>query len=116
MKSKEMDKADARLEEAALVLEGMARELRRLKGQKPNNKTKAPADVPSRATSGGMAEMQVGQRVRVVRKDQCRGRTGVVLGRHGRLFWDVQLDANATNKGCTIYKRGSSLCIIEATE
>jgi hypothetical protein len=66
MKSNEMDKADARLEEAALVLEGMARELRRLMGQNPNNKAKAPADVPSRVTSGGMAEMQVGHRVRVV--------------------------------------------------
>jgi hypothetical protein len=85
MKSKkDVDEADARLEEAALVLEGMARELRRLKGQKQGRKTKAPDDIPSTASSGATADVQVGQRVRVVRKDQYHGRTGVVLGRHGR--------------------------------
>jgi hypothetical protein len=106
------DDADARLEEAALALEAMAAELRRLKkndGAK-GAKTKVPAETPS--SSAGATEVQVGHRVRVVRKDQYRGRVGVVLGRHGRMFWDIRLEANAQHKECTIYKRGTSLCVL----
>jgi hypothetical protein len=114
MKTKDhVDEADARLEEAALVLEGMARELRRLK--KKTGKAKMPADVPS-SSADGLAELQVGQRVRVVRKDRYRGRTGVVLGRHGRLFWDVRLEATATHGASTIYKKDASLCVIAASD
>jgi hypothetical protein len=108
-----VDEADARLEEAALVLEEMARELRRMK--RKVRKTKVPAEVLSSA-AGGTAELRVGQRVRVVRRDQYRGRTGVVLGRHGRLFWDVRLDANATQGASTIYKKEASLCVIAPAE
>jgi hypothetical protein len=106
------NEADARLEEAALVLEGMARELRRLKkaGNGSGN-AKAPAEVPSAAKVP--QGMEVGRRV-VVRRDQYRNRTGVILGRHGRLFWDVRLEASATQGACTIYKRESSLRIEEA--
>jgi transglutaminase-like putative cysteine protease len=111
MKSQaEVNEADAWLEEAAAVLEGMARELRRLKlaqrtkipvdrPTKMVQRTKTPGDQP---TSGGDAEMHAGQRVQVVRKDQYRGQTGVVLGRLGRVFWDVQLDASATHGKSTI--------------
>jgi hypothetical protein len=105
--------ADARLEEAALALEGMARELRRLKKTK-NGKAKVPEEAPSAADAP--QGMQAGRRVRVIRKDQYRGRTGIVLGRHGRLFWDVLLDASATHSKCTIYKRESSLSMVEAGE
>jgi hypothetical protein len=107
--NEDVGEADARLEEAALLLEGMARELRLLKRRSGKSKTKVDADVP---TSGGTAELQVGYRVRVVRKDKYRGRTGVVLGRHGRLFWDVRLDACAGHGECTIYKKDASFCVI----
>jgi hypothetical protein len=110
--NKEAEEANARLEEAAAALERMAKELRRLKTT-TSGKTKVQADLPK---SGADAGVQVGQRVRVIRKDQYRGRTGVVLGRHGRLFWDVQLDASGTHKECTIYKRESSLCVLVAAE
>jgi hypothetical protein len=108
--AEEADDADARLEEAAVALETMARELRRMKGKQ--GKTKLPTEVPS----GNVGGIQAGQRVRIVRKDQYRGRTGIVLGRHGRLFWDVRLEANATHGACTIYKREASLCLAEAAE
>jgi hypothetical protein len=58
--------------------------------------------------------MDVGLHVRVVRKDQYRGWTGVILGRRGCLFWDVRLEASAIHGTCTIYKRESSLRIVEA--
>jgi hypothetical protein len=108
-----VDEADAHLEEAGLVLEEMARELRRMK--RKTRKTKIPADVPTSA-AGGMAEIRVGQRVQVVRKDQYHRRTGVVLGCHGRLFWDVRLDASATQGASAIYKKEASLCAIAPTE
>jgi hypothetical protein len=105
----DIEEANARLEEAALVLEGMARELRKLK-----KSHKGKAKVAADSQTSDDARIQVGQHVRVVRKDQYRGRTGVVLGRHGRLFWDVRLDASATHKECTIYKRESSLSVVES--
>jgi hypothetical protein len=107
------DEADARLEEAALVLETMAAELRRLK-KNGGAKTKVPVETPS--SSAEATGVQAGHRVRVVRKDQYRGRVGVVLGRHGRLFWDVRLEANAQHKECTIYKREASLCVLKGGE
>ena len=56
-KSKSTD-ADSRLEEAALLLEEMARDLRRLK--KRNGETKVPAGVSSASDAEGV---QVGSRV-----------------------------------------------------
>jgi hypothetical protein len=120
-----IDEANARLEEAALVLEGMAKELRRLKtdggkgskSSKGGGKAKVAADAQTSGGKGAVPDaVKVGQRVCVVRKDQYRGRTGVVLGRHGRLFWDVRLDASATQPECTIYKRESSLKVVEAPQ
>ena len=105
-KSKSTD-ADSRLEEAALLLEEMARDLRRLK--KRNGETKVPAGVSSASDAEGV---QVGSRVRVTRKDQYRGRTGVVLRRHGRLFWDVRLEASEAQGECLIFKKESSLRVV----
>lgn len=109
MKTAEGIDADDRLEEAALLLEQMARDLRRLKKKKKNGATKVPMDVPSAGASDGV---KAGSRVRVTRRDQYQGRIGVVLGRHGRLFWDVRLEANAAHGECLIFKKDSSLCVI----
>lgn len=106
MKVKDVDSdADARLEEAAQLLEELAAELRRKK--KKVAAAKVPAD---KHTSGEPEGLQKGQRVRVVRKDQYHGRVGVLVQRHGRLFWDVRLDATATRVACVIYKKDASLC------
>jgi hypothetical protein len=104
--------ADARLEEAAQLLEKMARQLRSLKAER----SKVPADGPTAdVPSADQPEVvRVGSRVRVIRKDRYQGRAGVVLRRHGRLFWDVQLDATATQSKCLIYKKDASLCVVGA--
>jgi hypothetical protein len=109
--------ASCRLEEAALLLEKMAKQLRALKTDRSKARSdfKMPAEVPSAAdvpSAAGPATVQVGSRVRVVRKDRYRGRTGVVVRRHGKLFWDVQLDATETSSRCLIYKKDASLCVV----
>jgi hypothetical protein len=60
-------------------------------------------EVPLRPTT---------QPAQVVIKDQCRGRTGVVLRRHGSLFWDVQLEATAGSRACLIFKKDASLIVL----
>jgi hypothetical protein len=35
-----------------------------------------------------------------------------VVRRHGKLFWDVQLDATETSSRCLIYKKDASLCVV----
>jgi ribosomal protein L19 len=98
------------LEEAARLLEKMAQQLRSLKAQRSKVPASRPtAEVPSAGVPEGV---RVGSRVRVIRKDRYQGRTGVVLRRHGRLFWDVQLDATATQSKCLIYKKDASLCVV----
>jgi hypothetical protein len=82
---KSSDRADDRLEQAALLLEDMAHELRKMKSGEHQEAPEVPVSSE--------ADLQVGHHVRVVRRDQYCGRTGVVMHRHGRLFWDVRLDA-----------------------
>jgi hypothetical protein len=114
MRSKVETAADARLEEAALLLEEMARQLRGLKEKRakvPEKKQRSevPEDVPS---TGVADELRVGCRVQVVRKDKYRGRKGVVLSRRGRLFWNVQLDGGDACGECVIFKKDTSLRVL----
>ena len=112
------DGVDDRLEQAALLLEEMARELRKMKSREsPEVPVAGGADsqeAPEVPLSGA-ADLQVGHRVRVVRKDKYYGRTGVVMRRHGRLYWDVRLDASATRAECTIFKKDASLTWIRGS-
>ena len=107
MRAAKDEDADDRLEAAALLLEQAARELRQLK--KRNGAAKVPTEVPSASNSGGV---QVGSRVQVIRRDQYHGRTGVVVRRHGRVFWDVRLEASETQGECLIFKKDSSLRVV----
>jgi hypothetical protein len=103
---------DARLERVALLLEELAAELRGLKsaGVADAAAPKPPAAVPSSEESP--CEIKAGRRVRVVRRDQYYNRVGVVKRRHGRMFWDVQLEATETRCASLIFKKDASLCVI----
>ena len=102
--------ADDRLEEAALLLEAMAQELRSLKkGKKGKTAKERAAPVPSEAKP-----LETGARVRVTRqRDQYTGRTGVVMDRRGKLYWYVRLDATEHRVSSVIFKKDASLGVIE---
>jgi hypothetical protein len=109
------DGVEDRLEQAALLLEEMARELRKMKSRESVEVPLAGGTYNQEAPEVpllGEADLQVGHRVRVVWKDKYYGRTGVVMHRHGRLFWDVRLDASVTRAECTIFKKDASLTLI----
>ena len=55
--------------------------------------------------------LEVGESVRVVRRDRYYGRVGRVLGRRGQHYWDVQL-ADAAGKE-VIYKKRSGLARVK---
>jgi hypothetical protein len=95
-----------------VLLEELAAELRGLKSAGVADATapKPPAAVPS--AEEPPCEIEAGRRVRVVRRDQYYNRVGVVKRRHGRLFWDVQLEATETRCASLIFKKDASLCVI----
>lgn len=86
---------DQQLEIIALLLEEVARKLRLLKV------TEAPTPKPS---------LHVGQRVRSISKaGKYQGRTGVLLSRRGRMFWNLRLDASLTDVARNVFMMETSL-------
>jgi hypothetical protein len=57
-------------------------------------------------------ELTKGMRVRVTRNDQYRGRVGTLMGRHGRQFWDIRLDALDGGVAQVIYKKPDGFAVI----
>jgi hypothetical protein len=73
-----------------------------------------------RATHDGAAwegaapcEVRTGAHVVVKVRDCYYGRHGTVMGKKGNYFWDVKLDAVAGKPACVIYKKGTSLAVVE---
>jgi hypothetical protein len=95
------------------LVEELVAELRRMKKKKGPDRMR-PEAAPEGPPMSGCPEdvLREGVRVRIVRKDQYYNRTGVVMHRHGRLFWDVRLDATSTRCASVIYKKDASLCVI----
>jgi hypothetical protein len=85
---------DAWVEEAAAMLEAMAKELRRLK--KVNRPTEERRQkVEPKGDKGKKKGFQVGDRVELVRaKDPLARRQGVILSRRGSMYWHVRLDGD----------------------
>jgi hypothetical protein len=108
----EPDGADERLEEAAQLLEAMAKELRKLKAKKGTDKgtPSVPSVVPSARRKSKTAPLGKDVRVRLVRQgDEYRGRTGVIVKRRGTMFWVVRLDATPTRAEKVIWRMDSSV-------
>jgi hypothetical protein len=113
---------NARLEAVATSLEDLARNLRALKlapeGSAPRSfSADAPSAPPPPAQPAPptpSANFYVGQRVRVLVAGPHRGRTGEILSRRGRIFWNLQLDATSHQPQCLIWKLPSSLQALPA--
>ena len=57
-------------------------------------------------------ELKIGEMVMVTRRDEYCRRHGRVIGRRGRLFWRVQLEADETEPSVEIYKMRHNLARI----
>jgi hypothetical protein len=79
---------------------------------KQSRRSRANQDGTAReeATPG---EVCTGARVVVKVRDRYYGRHGTVTGKKGNYFWDVKLDAVAGKPACVIYKKGTSLVVVE---
>jgi hypothetical protein len=115
---------NARLEAVAASLEDLARNLRALKLATPQSTGSTPAASapPSTApppvdpppTTPPSAPFFIGQRIRIMVSGPHRGRTGEILSRRGRIFWNIQLDATVHQPECLIWKLPSSLQALPA--
>jgi hypothetical protein len=101
---------DARLESVAAMLERMALEIRTTIDRRrfsSGNATGVEEDDAKRLV------WKKGAKVRVTIRDRYVGRTGTLMGRRGEHYWDLKLDARDGECGRVIYKKQSSLCLIE---
>jgi ribosomal protein L21E len=99
---------DARLEAVAAMLERLALEIRSTVEQRSSCMPTA------REQSDGEAELlwTKGARVRVTIRDRYYGRTGTLLGRRGKLYWDFKIDPLDGEVAKVIFKKQSSLTLI----
>jgi hypothetical protein len=58
-------------------------------------------------------EVCTGARVLVKVRDRYYGRHGTVMGKKGNYFWNINLDAAAGEPACVIYKKSTSLVVVE---
>lgn len=93
--------ADARLEQVAVMLERLALEIR---GARPHTKV-SPTEEPVGWHRGAV--------VRVTIRDRYYGRIGRLMGRRGRCFWDLRLEPRDGETARVIYKKQSSLSLVE---
>jgi hypothetical protein len=64
------------------------------------------------ASAHGIGALKRGATVVVLTKDQYRGRVGKVLGRRGKMFWRVELEAKGEKPQKEIYKLGKNLRVV----
>jgi uncharacterized protein YecE (DUF72 family) len=93
------------LEAIADMLEMLALEVRAMTGS-----TKEEAE-PERMQSS--EEFCSGRRVRIMVRDKYHGRTGVLMDRRGTEFWYIRLDCGDGEVYRVIYKKETSLKLIE---
>jgi hypothetical protein len=46
-------------------------------------------------------------------RDQYYGRYGLVIGKRGNYFWDIELEAAKGRPSCVIYKKATSVVVVE---
>ena len=78
-----------------------------------NNIINAAKPMVTGRAKNGQGSLNVGDKVVVVRKDKYLGRAGIVVGRRGTMFWNVQLDAHNCHPPQLIYKMASSFKVID---
>jgi hypothetical protein len=96
---------DEELEAVADMLEMLALEVRAMTGS-AKRETK-----PGQMQSG--QEFCSGRRVRIMVRDKYHGRTGVLMDRRGTEFWNIRLDCGDGEVYRVIYKKETSLELIE---
>jgi hypothetical protein len=101
---------DGRLEAVAIVLERLALEIRAT--VKRQATTSVEEKVNERRGEPIRSAWRKGDRVRVTIRDRYYGQIGTLLGRHGRLYWDLKLDARDGECARVIYKKESSLSLV----
>lgn len=76
-----------------------------------------PATSPASAASAPPTRppiLREGDRVKIIRRDKHHGRTGVLLDRHGSLFWNIRLDRlPEETMSVIIYKTDASLRLLQ---
>jgi hypothetical protein len=112
-RDKVVEDDDARLEAVAAMLERLALEIRTTLDRRPASAGNARAGNGRVNDEEGEGEWKKGAAVRVTIRDRYYGRTGVLMGRRGRCYWDLKLDARDGECGIVIYKKQSSLCLID---
>jgi hypothetical protein len=113
------------LEAVALQLEVLAAQLRLL-GIAARNGTEdgpvpqrvPPVPPPAAPPAPPRNAMRVGSRVLLIRSnDTLRGRTGVITGRRGIIFWYLRIDAHGEERaGPTVYRQEASLQLLHGAE
>ena len=66
-------------------------------------------DTPLPDPPNPRPDPQEGDRVEIIRRDNYFGRTGVLISRHGRRYWNIRLDRLPTDTmNVIIYKAPTS--------
>jgi hypothetical protein len=103
------DDDDASLEAVAAMLERMALEIRAT----VNRRTSFTPSASERSSGDSELLWKKGARVRVTIRDRYYGRTGTLMDRRGTMYWDLKLDPLDGQVAQVIYKKQSSLILID---
>jgi ribosomal protein L21E len=96
---------DEELEAVADMLEMLALEVRAVTG----SAEKKAVPVQTRSCD----EFCSGRRVRIIVRDKYHGHTGVLVDHRGTEFWNIRLDCSDGEVYRVIYKKETSLVLID---
>lgn len=65
-----------------------------------------------RAQPKGKAGLEVGQRVRITRRDKYQGRIATIVSRRGTMYWNLLLEARDGEVARMIHKMDDGLVLI----
>jgi hypothetical protein len=100
-----------KLQDVAEMLEVLAREVRRMM-REDDDATLTTVGIT--VSDASMEELyESGKRVRVIVRDSYFGRVGTLMGQRGKQFWNVKLEGRDGEVDKMIYKKQSSLALIE---
>lgn len=89
----------------AEALEQLALEIREAVGE--------PAAASAAAPAEGKTPLRAGLRVRVTIADRYKGQVGTIVDQRGTHYWNVRLDALDGGVERVIYKKETSLVVID---
>lgn len=100
---------DEGMEAVAAMLEQLALEIRATINERNAGENGNARRMPREIRN----QWQKGALVRVIIRDKYYGRTGTLMGRRGTQYWDIKLDSHDGECSRVIYKKQSSLQIID---